>query len=210
MDVLEGVQVAAGRPACLRAGDVEADHAVVAVPDREFGDLQRARRGAHRGEQRVDLCPGPAPKQQFGFFFPPDEGGQPARVQGVKAAPHGTRPQRSPGPCRPGDPLKVPGPEVLHLEEIAEQPSRAVGDDDGTRLGQSLQARREVWRLADDRLLLCSTRADQVADHDKPGGDADPHLQRSARAAVVSFGAASTRASPACTACSASCSWASG
>jgi hypothetical protein len=97
-------------------------------------------------------------------------------VQGVKAAPHRTRPQRSPGPRRPGDALEVPGPEVLQLEEIAEQPSRAVGDDDGIRLGQSLQARREVWRLADDRLLLCRTRADQVADHDKPGGDADPHL----------------------------------
>jgi hypothetical protein len=67
---------------------------------------------------------------------------------------------RSAAQARAGDALEVRGPEVLQLEEIAEQPSRAVGDDDGTRLGQSLQARREVWRLADDRLLLCSTRAD--------------------------------------------------
>ena len=145
---------------------------------RDFADACLAGEQHHLAFTR--LCPEPAPKQQFGFFFPPDEVGQAGRVQGVEAALHGTRPQRSPGPRRPGDALEVRGSEVLQLEEIAEQPSRAVGDDDGTRLGQSLQARREVWRLADDRLLLCSTRADQVADHDKPGGDADPHLQRNA------------------------------
>ena len=52
--VLEGVEVAAGRPARLGAGDVEPGHAAVAVPHREFGDLQRARRRAHGGEQGVD------------------------------------------------------------------------------------------------------------------------------------------------------------
>ena len=117
--------------------------------------------------------PGTSGEAAIRVLLPPDEGGQAGRVQGVKAAPHGTRPQRRPGPRRPGDALEVPGPEILQLEEIAEQPARAVGDDDGTRLGQSLQARREVRRLADDRLLLRGTRADQVADHDKPGGDAD-------------------------------------
>jgi hypothetical protein len=44
-----------------------------------------------------------------------------------------------------------------------------------------MQACRQVRRLADDRLLLCSTRADQITDHDQPGRDADPGLQRSAR-----------------------------
>src|SRR6516162_10915771 len=42
VDVLEGVQVAAGRPARLGACDVEPDHAVVAVPYRELGDLKRS------------------------------------------------------------------------------------------------------------------------------------------------------------------------
>ena len=52
-----------------------------------------------------------------------------------------------------------------------------------------MQAARYA-RLADDRLApVQHTRADQVADQDKPGGDADPHLQRNTRA-VVSFGAA--------------------
>ena len=44
----------------------------------------------------------------------------------------------------------------------------------------ALQARREVRRLADDAALLRLSRSDEVADHDKPGGDADTHLQRSA------------------------------
>lgn len=37
VNVLEGVEVAARRPACLRAGDVEADDAVVAVADGGLG-----------------------------------------------------------------------------------------------------------------------------------------------------------------------------
>jgi hypothetical protein len=44
----------------------------------------------------------------------------------------------------------------------------------------------EVWRLADDRLRLCSSRAEEVADHDERGGDVDPHLQGTP-AAVLSF-----------------------
>ena len=55
-----------------------------------------------------------------------------------------------------------------------------VGDDDRVRLGQRLQARRQVRRLADDRLLLGGARADEVADHDEPSGDADAHLQGNA------------------------------
>jgi hypothetical protein len=62
---------------------------------------------------------GSAPQQQFGFFFPSDEGGQAGRVQRLEAAFNRNRPQRRPGPCRPGDALEVPVPEVLKLEEIA-------------------------------------------------------------------------------------------
>ena len=122
----------------------------------------------------------PAPQQQFEFFFPPDEGGQAARVQRLEAAFRGTRPQRRPGPRRPGDALEVLRPEVLKLEQIAEQPARALGDDDRVRLGDRLQARREVRRLADDAALLRLPRSDQVADDDQPGRDPDPHVQRRA------------------------------
>ena len=66
------------------------------------------------------LCVGPAPLQQLEFFFPPDEGGQSGRVQGVKAALDGTRTQRRPGPHRPGNALEVLLPEIAEFEEIAE------------------------------------------------------------------------------------------
>ena len=101
-------------------------------------------------------------------------------MQRLEAAFRGTRPQRRPGPRRPGDALEVLRPEVLKLEQIAEQPARALGDDDHVRLGDRLQPRREVRRLADDAALLRLARSDQVADDDQPGRDADPHVQRRA------------------------------
>lgn len=54
----------------------------------------------------------------------------------------------------------------------------AVGNDQGARPGQRLQAGGEVWRLADDTALLRGTRTDQIANDDETGGDADPHTQR--------------------------------
>ena len=126
------------------------------------------------------LCPRPAPQQRFEFLFPPDQRGQVGHVQGVKAAFDGTRPQRGPGPRRPGDTLEILGSEIPEFEEIAEQLSRAVGDHDHVRLGQRLQARRQVRRVADDATFLRISRSDQVTDHDEPSGDADAHLQRSA------------------------------
>jgi hypothetical protein len=41
--------------------------------------------------------------------------------------------------------------EVLQLEQIAEKLSSAFGDNHHVRLGDALQARRKVWRLADLR-----------------------------------------------------------
>lgn len=49
--VLEGIKVPGGREPGLGAGDVEADHARVAIPDDKLGDLSRPRGVAHRGEQ---------------------------------------------------------------------------------------------------------------------------------------------------------------
>ena len=49
--VLERVQVTRRRITGLGARDVEADDALVAEPDRQLGDLQRAGRVPHRGDQ---------------------------------------------------------------------------------------------------------------------------------------------------------------
>src|SRR5215831_2642456 len=76
-----------------------------------------------------------------------------------------------------GDALHFDGTEIVILEEIADQPTRARGNDDGVRLGQGLQPRGEVRCFADDRLLLRRALADQIADDHEPGGDADARLE---------------------------------
>jgi len=67
-----------------------------------------------------------------------------------------------PRPHRGGDALDLDGAEIAILEEIADQPARARGDDHRIRLGQGLEAGGEVRRLADDIVL------DNLAAHDKP------------------------------------------
>ena len=74
-------------------------------------------------------------------------------------------------------PLISTAPQILVVEQPAGQPPRARPDHHGPRCRQRLQPRRQVRRLADHRLLLRGTLADQVADHDQTGGDPDPHLQ---------------------------------
>jgi len=68
-------------------------------------------------------------------------------------------------------------PKVLQLKEIAEQPSRAFGDDDHARLRDPLQARSKVRGLAYDAALLCFTRTEEVTHHHEPGRDPDTGLQ---------------------------------
>ena len=77
----------------------------------------------------------------------------------------------------PAMPFELDGAEIAVLEEIADQPARARGDDDRVRLGQGLQPGGEVRRFADDRLLLRRAFADQIADDHQPGGDPDARLE---------------------------------
>ena len=67
--------------------------------------------------------------------------------------------------------------EVLQIEEIAEELSRALSDDHRVRLGNALQTCRKVRRLADNAVLLRRTRSDQIADYDQPSGNAYTGLQ---------------------------------
>ena len=126
--------------------------------------------------------PRPAPQQQLGSRPParPAPSG-PLRCSASKRL--STALARSAAHARvgSGDALELPRPEVLQLEEIAEKLPRAFGDDHRVRLGDALQARREVRRLADDAALLRLPRSDQVADDDQAGGDADAGLQRRVR-----------------------------
>ena len=54
-DQLEGIQVPGGREAGLRPGNVETDHAGIAMPHGQLGDLPAAGRGPHCGNQCPDL-----------------------------------------------------------------------------------------------------------------------------------------------------------
>ena len=53
------------------------------------------------------------------------------------------------------------------LERVREQSARRGSDGHLARLGKSLQSRRQVRSVADHRLLLCRTLANQIADHDQ-------------------------------------------
>ena len=78
---------------------------------------------------------------------------------------------------RPSEALDLDSAQIAVLEEIADQPARARGDNDHVRLGQSLQTGGQVRRFADDRLLLRRAFADQIADDHQPGGDPDARLE---------------------------------
>ena len=71
--------------------------------------------------------------------------------------------------------------EFLEIKKTAEQPSRALGDDDHVRLSRTLQTRRKVRRLANDTALVRLARPDQVADHNQASCNAHTGLQRNLR-----------------------------
>src|SRR6516162_6676337 len=90
---------------------------------------------------------------------------------------HRTRSQSGEGPYRTSDTLEVFGSKVLKLKQIAKQLSRAIGDDDCVWLCNALQACRQVRRFANDCLLLCGTRSNQIAHNDQPSSNTDTGLK---------------------------------
>ena len=114
------------------------------------------------------------------------------------------------GPDRLGEALGLDRAEVGALEQAADEPARAGGDDDAVRLGQPLQPRGQVRGLADDRLLPRGAAAEQVADDDQPGRDADPDARARSPAGAARSRTAATSSSPARIARSASSSCARG
>ena len=74
--------------------------------------------------------------------------------------------------------LQLPRAEIAQGEQAADQAPGALGDHHLAGAGEGLQARREVRRVADDRLLPRAALADQVAHDDEPGRDPDPGRER--------------------------------
>ena len=67
-------------------------------------------------------------------------------------------------------------PQVLAVKQPLEQPLRGGADDHRVGLRQPLQARREVGGVAQGQLFARAACAD-LADHDQPGVNANPHLE---------------------------------
>ena len=126
----------------------------------------------------------PAALQQRQFLVAADERGQVSPVQRLEAALGGALAHHPRGRHRRAQALELDGAQIRVLEQTAGQPPRARRDHHRARLGQGLQPRREVRRLADHRLFLRGALADQIADDHQPGGDADPHLQWRRRGGV--------------------------
>ena len=110
--------------------------------------------------------------QQGALRRPADEVGEPAARRLEAAFRHGDALDRE-GLDRLGEALRCLPAEVAQPEQVADQAAGGAGEDDLPGFRQSLQARREVGGLADHRLLLRRALADQIADDDKPGGNAD-------------------------------------
>ena len=120
----------------------------------------------------------PPPQQQFEFFFSTDQLGQAACVKSIEAAFHGSGSQCHPGSHRPCDTLQVLGSEVLKLEQDCQRSFRVLSrDNHAVGLRDALQARRKVWRLADDGLLLRSAGPDQITNDHQTRRDTDTLLQ---------------------------------
>ena len=67
---------------------------------------------------------------------------------------------------------------MLEFEQFAQKIAGLLTDEDTTWVGGRLQARRQVWRLADDRILVHRSLAGHVADDDDSGRDSYARRQR--------------------------------
>jgi len=126
-------------------------------------------------------APADAERRQLTVMFcdlvAADQPRQRRSAQCLERARDCARRQHLPNRHRSGDALQLDGAEITVVEEIADQPACARGDDDRVRLGQGLQPGGEVRRFADDRLFLRRAFADQIADDHQPGGDPDARLE---------------------------------
>ena len=121
---------------------------------------------------------GPSSQQQLDFLVAADERAQCRRTQCLETALDRALAQHLRGQYRLGQPLDRDSPEIAVVEKIANQPPRAFCDQHRVRWRHFLETGCQVRRLADNPALLRLARADQIADDDEAGGDADPARQR--------------------------------
>src|SRR6516162_10868525 len=120
----------------------------------------------------------PAAEKHLELLLTPDQGGQTLATQGLEATLDRAGSDCCPGPNRSGETLETVRAKVFKLEQGAEEPPRALGNDDAVRFGDALQPRRQVRRLANDAALLRIAGPDQIADHHEPGRNPRADLER--------------------------------
>ena len=116
-------------------------------------------------------CQAPSAEQQRKFLIAADE--RPARTGVlslepalcVREADDAERGDR----CR--DPLERLRPQCLELKHRSDQPAGGWGDQDPARPSKRLEARRDVWSLADNGFLLRGADADPVTNDNQARGD---------------------------------------
>ena len=118
----------------------------------------------------------PSALQQFEFLVATDEWAL-ARAQRFEPAADPTLAEDTVSRNRRRQPFDLDLTEALIIEQVPDQPARALGDDDRLGFGQPLQPRCKIWRLANDGLLLGGARPDQVADHREPSRQTNADLQ---------------------------------
>jgi hypothetical protein len=79
-------------------------------------------------------------------------------------------------------PAKTHRPELFESEIPLHEPARRAANHHGTRLGDSLNASRNIGGFSYSKALLALAVANR-ANHDRTGMDSDPDLQRSANVA---------------------------
>jgi len=142
---------------------------LVAEPLRQCRDNPRLADPGFAGNQN-DLAvasPGarPAVQQQADFIVAPDQWAQRRSTQGLEPAGDSARPQRQPGRHRPDDALEFDLAEIAVFEQVAGQAAGAGRKHDSVGLGQGLQARGDIGRVAGDIVLgnLAPTTTSPVA-----------------------------------------------
>src|SRR6185312_451760 len=106
----------------------------------------------------------PAVEQQRDLDVAADQRAERARAQRLETAVAAALADDAPGRYRHSEALELVAAEAGALEELADELPRARADHHGARLGQRLEPRGEVRRLADHALLAPGALAEQVAD----------------------------------------------
>ena len=120
----------------------------------------------------------PTAQQQLHLLLPANERRQRARAPRLEPADAGRLAAHLPRLHRLRQPLHLDGTERAAVEHPPHQPPRAGRDHDLAGRCDGLQPRRQVWRLADRRVLpVCRRLAELIADDNEPGGDADARLK---------------------------------